>query len=74
MTRDPAGVGSGLQNQIAEFDSQARFQDKWVLWPDGVMASLNTLHNYKYRSDDFILIVVTKFDEFGNPIEWYRCK
>jgi hypothetical protein len=72
MMRDPAGVGSGLQNQVAEFDSQAHFQDKWVLWPNDCMAPLDEIDEYEWLSDDYEIVVVTEYDESDSPCKWYR--
>lgn len=42
----------------------------WALWPDDVMCPLDDVSEFTHKSDDYTLVLVTKYDEYGFPLEW----
>lgn len=44
--------------------------DIWLLWPDGTMCPLDESNEYEYMSDDYHLVDVLAYDEFGSPQLW----
>lgn len=45
-------------------------KDLWAIWPDDVMCPINELHEYNHKSDDFSVVEVTEYDEYGSPIKY----
>ena len=49
--------------------------DLWALWPDDYMCPLGEVEGeLTWRSDDYMLVVVTEYDGSGLPDKWYRYK
>lgn len=44
--------------------------DLWALWPDDTMCPIDELCDYNYMSDDYELVNVISYDEFGSPHFW----
>ena len=46
--------------------------DVWLLWPNGTMVPLEdyTWADYQWLGDDYQRVVVTRYGECDQPIEW----
>jgi len=45
--------------------------DLWCLWPDGFMCQKHEVEDWLcYRSDDYEVVKVLRYNQYGDPCDW----